>query len=162
MLLEQPGISDEVNRVVHGITNDPNQVDDLLQEARLQLWLCERQRPHKTLSWYLQACHYAALDYLHRGRSVDSPKHRHSDCQMDGDLEDCPAPASDVLQEVCARDDLSQLAGRLSPQERAVLGLLAEGLGERQCGLEIGITRQAVNKIRHRICRQAIRLGLAP
>jgi RNA polymerase sigma factor (sigma-70 family) len=162
MLLEQPGIYDEVNRVVHGITNDPNQVDDLLQEARLQLWLSERQSPQQTRSWYLQACRFAALEYLHRGRSVDSPKHRSSSCQMDSDLEDRPAPASDVLQEVCARDDLSQLADRLSPQERAVLGLLAEGLGERQCGLELAISQQAVSKIRRHICRQATRLGIAP
>jgi RNA polymerase sigma factor (sigma-70 family) len=162
MLLEQPGIYDQVNRVVHGITNDPNQVEDLVQEARLQLWLSKRQGPQQTLSWYLQACRFAVLEYLHRGRSVDSPKHHGSSCQMDSDLDDCPAPGSDVLEEVCARDDFSQLAGRLSPRERAVLCLLVESLGERQCGLELAISQQAVSKIRRQICRQATRLGLTP
>jgi DNA-binding NarL/FixJ family response regulator len=161
MLLEQPGTYNRISRVVHSITSDPNQFQDLLQEARLQFWLSERRSPHRTLSWYLQACRYAVLVYLRRGRSVDSPKRRSSGSQIDGELEDCRAAASDVLQEVCARDDLTLLRGLLRPREQAVLCLMAEGKAERECGLELAISQQAVHKMRQHICRQATRLGLA-
>jgi DNA-directed RNA polymerase specialized sigma24 family protein len=114
MLLEQPGVYDQISRVVHNITNDPNQFEDLFQEAWLKFWVSERQSPDRNLSWHLQACHYAILEYLRRGRSLDSLKHRNSACQIDDALEDCLAPGSDVLQEVSAHDAFNQLAHNLS------------------------------------------------
>jgi DNA-binding NarL/FixJ family response regulator len=147
--------------VVHSIASDPNQFEDLLQEAELQFWLSERQSPHQALSWYLRGCRDAALHYLHRGRSLDSPKRRSSGCQIDGELEGCPAALSDVLQEVCARDNLTVLRALLNPRERRVLSLLTEGMAERQCGLKLAISHQAVHKMRRHIRQQATRLGLA-
>jgi RNA polymerase sigma factor (sigma-70 family) len=161
MLLEQPGVYDQISRVVHSITNDPNEFEDLFQEAWLKFWVSERQSPDRNLSWHLQGCRYAILEYLRRGRSLDSPKHRNSASQLEGELEDCLAPGSNVLQEVCAHDDLSLLVEHLKPRERAVLSLLASGATTHQCCLGLGISKQAVSKILRHIRRLATRLGLA-
>jgi RNA polymerase sigma factor (sigma-70 family) len=161
MLLQQPGVYDQISRVVHNITNDPNEFEDLFQEAWLKFWVSERQSPHRNLSWYLQACRQAILEYLRRGRSLDSPKHRNSGSQLEGELEGCPAPGSDVLQGVCAHDDFPLLAEHLKPRERAVLSLLANSAATRQCGLELGISKQAVSKIVRHIRLLATRLGVA-
>jgi len=81
---------------------------------------------------------------------------------MEGESEECPAPGSDVLQEVCAQDDFAELSRLLKARERALLRLLADGFDERQCGLQLALSRQAVSKIRRHICRQAARLGITP
>ena len=41
----------------------------------------EVDHPGQTADWYLRRCRVWILDYLGKGRSVDSPKHRGSTCR---------------------------------------------------------------------------------
>src|SRR5215510_2636103 len=65
-----------LRRIVARVSADPNLSDDLLQEAVIHFWLQEQRQPGNSLSWYLQSCYFRLENYLRRGRSVDSLKHR--------------------------------------------------------------------------------------
>src|ERR1041385_8397844 len=77
-LFESSDVVESLRRIVkrlHAITEDH---EDLMQEARIHLWLVETENPNQKVSWYLQNCRFFLHDLLRSGRSVDSFKHRHA------------------------------------------------------------------------------------
>ena len=131
-LVERPEVQDVLRRLVHNLCHDPNLYEELLQEALLCHWRTEVSDPGHTLSWYLERCRFRIQHYFNQGRSVDSLKHSHSACSLD-ELDELELPvASDLRQEICARDEREELARRLDPVERQTLELRCEDLSERE------------------------------
>src|SRR5262249_44796298 len=120
-----------LRRIVARVSADPNLSDDLLQEAVIHFWLQEQREPGNSLSWYLQSCYFRLENYLRRGRSVDSPKHRngreyftrHPDRvipENDGPngSDKMPDPCGDVLSKVAEREILALLSPRLNSRDQ--------------------------------------------
>jgi RNA polymerase sigma factor (sigma-70 family) len=151
-------------RMVWKMTDDPECRADLLQEATLQLWRVQTQRPGQTRSWYLQSCRFRIQHYLAAGRSVDSAKRRNGWLELDPESEHGErilneADSSEsVFASVSARDILAQLATRLENQERRVLHCFAEGMGAREIGRKLKISHTMVIKYRRRIATLLQRL----
>lgn len=157
-------LRDSLIRMIWNMTDDPELRADLLQEATVQLWRAQTQRPGQTRSWYLQSCKFRVQHYLAAGRSVDSTKRRNGWLELDPDSEDGErilneADSSEsVFASVSARDILAQLAPRLESQERRVLHCFAEGMGAREIGRKLKISHTMVIKHRRRIASLLLRL----
>jgi len=151
-------------RIIWKITDDPELRADLLQEATVQLWRAQTQRPGQTRSWYLQSCKFRIQHYLAAGRSVDSTKRRNGWLELDPDSEDGERILNEadggesVFASVSARDILAQLMVRLEVQERRVLDCFAEGMGAREIGRKLNISHTMVIKHRRRIASLLQRL----
>jgi DNA-directed RNA polymerase specialized sigma24 family protein len=162
LLVLKPEVRNRVRRVVQRLSSDPDLCEDLLQEALLHFWLSERRSPGQTLGWHLRRCRVVARDYLRRGLSLDSLKRRGLACQIEDESQEQPAAPGDLIEEVCASDTIAELSARLSPRERAVLFLLASGLGYSECLLKLHIAGAVLSRSLHRIRRVALQLGLHP
>jgi RNA polymerase sigma factor (sigma-70 family) len=151
-------------RMVWKMTDDPELRADLLQEATVQLWRVQTQRPGQTRSWYLQSCRFRVQHYLAAGRSVDSTKRRNGWLELDPDSEHGERifnevdNSESVFASVSARDLMAQLAPRLESLERRVLDCFAEGMGAREIGRKLKISHTMVIKHRRRIAALLQRL----
>src|SRR5437870_4629704 len=134
MLIEDAKICDSLRRIITGLTADRTLQDDLMQECLIRLWQLEGKEPGRTTSWYLQNCRFHLQNWLASGRSLDSRKRANGDKRitLDGVNDALPVDSyhsnGELLEVVSAHDIVSTLAGRLKPQESAVLGGLADGL----------------------------------
>lgn len=155
--LEAPrenSLRDSLEQMIRRLTTNPTLRQDLLQEALIHLWRMETRRPGQTRSWYLQSCRFHLQHYLNSGRSIDSTKRwRDQSPLTDGSEEhDSTNEESDsgnsIFTCVSAREILSLLNPHLTPQERAVLVCLAEGLGPREIGRKLNLSHTMA--IRHR------------
>jgi RNA polymerase sigma factor (sigma-70 family) len=160
LLVGQPAIHDEVSRLVHKLSNDPNQYEDLLQEALLCYWQAVASNPGQTASWYRQRCRFCIHDYLRKGRSVDSLKHNRSACSIDEVAEHDSTPDGDIFQEICERDLFDELTRRLDPAEQRTLRLLREELTLREIAQALHISHVAVIGRRRHIAATAAGLGI--
>jgi RNA polymerase sigma factor (sigma-70 family) len=167
MYLEQPPTKEALLKIIRSITHCAALQDDLLQEAMIHLWLMETRRPDQTKSWYLQSCKYHLLHYLSAGRSIDSSKRRNGQlaeteiARWFEESEQVDADAA-VFAAVCARDLIALLGKHLAGPERAVLNCLAEGLGAREIGRQLGISHSMAIKHRRKIAALLTRLQKAP
>lgn len=140
--------------------------EDLMQEALVHLWQQEQQHPGQRQSWYLQSCRYHLQNYLHRGCSVDSSKHRAVCLLSSGDkaIEDGDDETPDgrvgVFAEVSAADMRAQLTKWLTPLERRILNLLINGFSLRDTALRLLLSHTAVAKHRRRMALVAGSLGI--
>ena len=132
LLAVQPKTCDRLRRLVHKLCKDPNLHEDALQEALLCHWRAEVDHPGQTAYWYLRRCRFCIFDYLGKGRSVDSPKHRDSTCLEENSGVLALGAPEDILQGICERDLFEQLMRRLGPAGQKVLPLLRQGLGVRE------------------------------
>ena len=142
-----------LRRLVTRLTWNRSLQQDLLQEALIHLWLIETRRPGQTISWYLQSCRFHLQHYLSSGRSIDSAKRRAGqvDPQDPLDTEETETSEDLLFSEVSTRDLIELLSQHLSPQEKAVLDCLAEGLGPREIGRRLQISHTMARKHRFRI-----------
>ena len=160
LLVGQPEIRDQVSRLVHKLSSDPNLHEDLLQEALLCHWQAEVSNPGQTASWYRQRCHFCIHDYLRKGRSVDSLKHSRSTGSIDPAGELDSTPDGDIFQEICERDLFEELTSRLDPADQCTLRLLREELTLREIARALHISHVAVIGRRRRIAATAAGLGI--
>jgi len=79
-LINDGGLESTLKRIVNSLAAEPSLREDLMQEARINLWRLESERTGQTLSWYLQNCRFRLQHYLRCGRSVDSGKRRAHRC----------------------------------------------------------------------------------
>jgi DNA-directed RNA polymerase specialized sigma24 family protein len=160
LLAVQPETRDQVGRLVHKLCHDPNLYEELLQEALLCYWRSEVGNPGQTASWYRHRCRFCIQDYLKKGRSVDSLKHRRSTCASDGLGSLDSVADDDILQAICARDAFNELARRLNAGGQRTLWLLREELTLREIGRELHISHVAVIARRRHIAATAVGLGI--
>jgi RNA polymerase sigma factor (sigma-70 family) len=160
LLAVQPETREQVRRLVRKLCNDPGLHEDLLQEALLCYWQAELRNPGQTASWYRQRCCFWIQDYLKKGRSVDSPKHRCSTCTSDGSGAVDSVADEDILQAICAGDAFNELARRLDAAEQRTLRLLGEERTLREIARELHISHVAVIARRRRIAATAAGLGI--
>jgi RNA polymerase sigma factor (sigma-70 family) len=164
MLIDDARTRELLCRIAYRLTSDPAVRDDLTQEALVHLWLLEERKPGQRQSWYLQSCKFHLQNYIAAGRSVDSPKRNRGRMTLADDEDEAMLsgenPDDVVVTQVCARDIFAQLCGRLTPFEKSILHLLAEGLGAREIAQRLEVTHPTVIKYRRRIADLAIRLGI--
>ena len=160
LLAAQPETREQVSRLVHKLCNNPNLYDDLLQEALLCHWRAEVRNPGQTASWYRQRYRFCIQDYLKKGHSVDSLKHRGPTCTSDGSRALDSVAADDIPQAICAGDAFNELACRLDAAEQRTLRLLREEMTLREIARELHISHVAVLARRRHIAAIAVGLGI--
>jgi DNA-directed RNA polymerase specialized sigma24 family protein len=157
MLVSDPRVRASLRGIARSIASNPSDRDDLFQEMLIHLWQTEAANPGQTESWYLQSCKYRGMDYLKRGRSVDS-KHR-PDCvfvpirpSSDDDAAPFEPPdGHDFRDELFAGDMLTALRDRLTGSQRAVLDAFAMGDTVSEASASLGCSHQYISKQRKKI-----------
>ena len=168
MLIEDVKICHTLRRIISRLTADQALQDDLMQECLIRLWQLESKEPGRTRSWYLQNCRFHLQHWLASGRSLDSRKRASGDNRitLDGDndalSEDGCHTNGELLEVVSAHDIVSALAGRLKPQESAVLGGLADGLVLHDIAVKHNLSYPTALKYRRKIAALTIKLGISP
>jgi RNA polymerase sigma factor (sigma-70 family) len=164
MIFEQRGTRGLLRGVVRHLTAERALEDDLIQEAIIHLWLREREYPGQKQSWYIQSCRLHLQNFLRKGRSVDSGKHRPTATLQDGEEEEQKEVIEGIhdplLGLVCARDLVSELSKWLTPLEKQILSLGFDGLSSREIAIQLGLSHTTVNKYRRNIASLVSRLGL--
>ena len=61
-----------MRKIAGDVTQRKADQDDLLQEGWLYLWKNREKLEDKTISYVLTGCYFRFVDYLRRGRAVDS------------------------------------------------------------------------------------------
>ncbi len=164
MLFEQRRTLGLLRGMVRCLAAERAVEEDLIQEAIIHLWLREKEHPGQSQSWYIQSCRLHLQNFLRKGRSVDSGKHRQTDSLRDGEDEEPEevngGPHDTLFAIVCARDLVSELSKWLSPVEKQILNLGVEGLSLREIAIRLGLSHTTVIKYRRNIAGLASRLGL--
>ena len=174
--LEYPEVySTLLRRVVAAIAGERCLREDLLQEAAIHLWQLKSERPGQRSSWYLKSCQLHLLNFLRKGRSIDSWKHRQGRMQPPEPPADDggEGPGADewpglstadnpVLSQVSVRDILASLHRWLDPPDRIILTHLARGLSAREIASLLEMSHTAVIKRQRKIARVAVSLGCLP
>jgi len=168
MLIFNTKTQQKLWRIVRQISRDSAAQEDLMQEALVHLWQQEVHRPAQTLSWYLQSCRFHLLNYLNRGRSVDSFKHRQDQCPSSEEVEFAQflfarrGDSESPLDSVCALDIIELLSKKLSSREQDILAHLVQGSGPREIAKKLRISHQSVSKHRQKLAALAIKMGISP
>ena len=157
MLVSNPRVRAQLRAIVRGIARNSSDHDDLLQEALIHLWRSEATKPGQTVSWYLQSCKYFALDYLKRGKSVDSKLR--TGCFLfsmdDQNGTDSPPPeltsGHDFREQIFASDALELLRERLTDRQRNMLEAFAGGASVSEVSERLGCSHQYVSKERKKM-----------
>jgi len=157
MLVSSPRVRASLRAIVGRIASNPADQDDVFQEMLIHLWRNERNNPGQTLSWYLQSCKYFGMDYLKRGKSVDSK--RREGCTVasmderteENEMEPELADVHDFREQLFADDVLALLKGRLSAGQRALVDALASGASISEVSEALGCSHQYVSKERKKI-----------
>ncbi|MEO8429579.1 MAG: hypothetical protein ABI651_21000 [Verrucomicrobiota bacterium] len=166
MLIDCDQIVAIVRRLVSRAAANVSLHEDLMQEALVHLWQQEQRHPGQSQSWYLQSCRYHLQNYLQRGRSVDSAKHRavcrlsSGDSRIEEGDDETPDGRTCVFAEVSAADMRAQLTKWLTPLERRILALLIQGFSLRETALRLLLSHTAVAKHRRRMALVAGSLGI--
>jgi RNA polymerase sigma factor (sigma-70 family) len=171
MMFEKRNAQQLLRRLAARLTPDAASQEDLAQEAMIHLWQRELRCPKQRQSWYIQSCLFHLQNYVQRGRSLDSARRRAARCDIapfspsagsTDPAEANPDRDESPLSTVCAKDILALLLPKLKPRERQILCCLAEGLEVGDIARKLRVSRQAVNKQRHKIALAATKLGIAP
>jgi len=157
MLVLSPRVRASLHAIASMIASNPSDHDDLLQEMLIHLWKNERSNPGQTESWYLQSCKYFGMDYMKRGKSVDSK--RRANCflfSMDEETTDSKpihetADERDFRNQLFASDALALLKGRLTKAQQLLLDAFANGESVSEVSQALGCSHQYVSKQRKKI-----------
>ena len=144
------------------LTRDKALQEDLEQEMRLHLYEQWQKTPDHTRSWYTQQCYYHALDYLKKGKSIDSKRredverhplqHEHPD----GTLAPLPVLAHhDFEAELIHREFLRTLVRKLTEKQQRIVAYLLQGYTEQEIGTMEGVSQQVIHQQRKSIQRIA-------
>jgi len=168
MIFERLQARKLLRRLAARVTRDAALQEDLAQEAMIHLWRQELRYPRQSQSWYIQSCLFHLLNYVQRGRSVDSTRRRRvqgvitcSSLSLDSAVDPLDHDES-LLPTVCAQDILDLLLPKLKRREREILQCLAEGLELGDIARRLRVSRQAVSRQRHKIALLAAKLGITP
>jgi RNA polymerase sigma factor (sigma-70 family) len=148
-------IQQKLARMVRAVSSDPNQWDDLYQEALIHFWRLRGRFPEQTESWYIEGCKFRVLRLLSHGRSIDAYKRRALRVlppEQDEDGEclpaDDPALAGPLepspLDHAAARDFVERLRRALTAEENQVLRLLESEYTRAEIGRELRLTPMVV------------------
>lgn len=147
------------------LTGDHDLQKDLLQEMFLYLGLAETASPGQTDSWYIQGCWYRGLNYLDRGRSVNSIKRQENLVPLelgdDGENNRSGVDAVDPVDlrsELITRDLVDQMIPQLSDRQQQILSLLMHGFRIREIAREMRVSHPTVLNQRKKIACIASRL----
>jgi RNA polymerase sigma factor (sigma-70 family) len=168
MIFEKGHAQELLRRLAARVTPDKASREDLAQEAMIHLWQQELRCPRQSESWYIQSCLFHLLNYVQRGRSLDSPRRRRARCSITAlsqpaeRTEVHPQRDESLLPTVCANEILDLLLPKLKQREREILCCLAEGLELGDIARKLRVSRQAVSKQRRKIALVATRLGITP
>ena len=156
-LIQDGGFLRGLNRIVIWLVGNLPSRDDLMQEALFHGWREAERRPGRTTAWYLKSCRFHLQHVLAAGRSIDSPKRRKAAARCRESIEppvevlEVADPAADVVGEVCVRELVRILRGRLQPRQGLVLAMLVEGLGPAEVSRNLNISHPAVSKLRRKL-----------
>ena len=159
----QEEINPKLVAIARSLTKDGDEQDDLYQEMWVHLWEMERDHPDQTESWYYQGCRHRAINYLHRGKSIDSKRRANVRLvDISVALPDWGVEAPLVSEGGEYESDLIlyDLMRRLTKRQKKILNYLREGFSEREIGHFLGISQPAVSKQR-RVLQEAAREVLA-
>jgi RNA polymerase sigma factor (sigma-70 family) len=168
MIFEKGYAQELLRRLAARVTPDKASREDLAQEALIHLWQQELRCPMQSESWYIQSCLFHLLNYVQRGRSLDSARRRRARCSISASSQPAdpteahPERDESLLPTVCANDILDLLLPKLKQREREILCYLAEGLELGDIARKLRVSRQAVGKQRRKIALVATRLGITP
>jgi DNA-directed RNA polymerase specialized sigma24 family protein len=157
-----------LRQIVSRMTADRALREDLLQEARVHLWLRQKYVPGQTRSWYLQSCRFFLQNLLRNGRSLDSIKRNARVCPVSEAADEDEAERlhqvddDPVLGMVSAREIARTLQKSLTPAEHSVFTGLAEGKGIREIASCLHVSHTSVQRLRTKIVAVALRLGVEP
>ena len=143
----------KLRKIAGNVTDNRADQDDLLQEGWLYLWKNREKLEDKTISYVLTGCYFRFLDYLKRGRAVDSKLREnvtvislyYVDDQGSAPLlSRVPSKVEDVKDALIAKDLEEQVRKRLDTKLKETYDLLLKGhtLGEIAKGLNL--THEAV------------------
>ncbi len=147
----------KLRQIAEGMSSDPSERDDLLQEALIHLWVTQLQRPGQTTSWYVQSCRFHLRHYLARGRSVDSKKRSANRADLFATDEpvsfDVPAieGQNDCEVQATINDDIRVLSDQLTSSDKRMLEYLLDGLTLREAASKLEISFPTALKRRRRI-----------
>lgn len=128
----------------------------------IHLWQVKRQYPDKSEAWYLTGCRNCAINYLKRGKSIDSKQI--PDVKMQGLYAYLPNGDFEVLpiidnreyeSEIIASDLVYKIKAKLTAMQRKILDYLIDGFTEKEIGTFLKISQQAVSKHRRVIQQMA-------
>ena len=145
-------LSSTVVSIARKLTRDKALQEDLVQEMRLHLYEQWQKTPDHTHSWYAQQCYYHALDYLKKGKSIDSKRRedmeRHAlwPERPDGTLEPLPMVQHDFEAELIHREFLKHLVRKLTEKQQKIVDYLLQGYAEHEIGAMEGVSQQAINQ----------------
>jgi RNA polymerase sigma factor (sigma-70 family) len=135
------------------LTRDKTLREDLRQEMSLHLYEEWQKNPDHTCSWYAQQCHYHAIDYLKKGKSIDSKqregveRHALQHEGPDGTLESLPMIVPhDFEVELMHRECLRHLVRKLTEQQQKLVDYLLQGHTEQEIGAMQGVSQQAIHQ----------------
>ena len=160
-----------IKAIAARMTRDAALRDDLFQEAVIRLWSLQQRRPGQSKSWYLQGCKLHMLNYMNRGRSVDSPLHvtncvstniddlLHAGVSNEEIVENSETETS-LESGICARDIIMVLNSRVNLMESDIISYLAQGFRMREIARTLGVSHVCVVKHRRNIAKIAIDLGI--
>ena len=165
-LLQDLAVQETLRQIIRRCTDDPELLQDLMQECLLSLWKAEEEHPGHTRSWYLQHCRFQVQHWLEKGRSVDSFKRARGDRQirLDGVNDDAVLgdyhTNGELFEGVSCRDLVITLARHLAPRERVVLKGLASGMILREVARHFAMSYPTALKYRRRIAALTLKLGV--
>ncbi len=131
---------------------------DLYQEMSIHLWQVKRECPDESEAWYLNGCRYCAINYLKRGKSIDSKQR--PDIHIENLYTSLPDGSSEIIpiignneyeSEIVISDLVDKIKAKLTETRRKILDYLLDGFTEKEIGEHLKISQQAVSKHRRTI-----------
>ena len=129
--------------IARSLTVDLDVQEDLYQEMTIRLWQIQEEHPGTKESWYYQNCYHYAIDYLRRGKSVDS-KLRDGVSLME--LSEEIVDGRNMELEIVVKMFVDRLTEQLNKNQIIILHYLTGGYKEEEIGKILGISQQAVSK----------------
>jgi RNA polymerase sigma factor (sigma-70 family) len=146
-------LSPTLESIAIHLSRDKSLQEDLEQEMRLHLCEQWQKTPNHTRSWYTQQCYYHALDYLKKGKSIDSKRRENverlplqHECP-DAPLAFLPVPAHhDFEAELMHREFLRTLVRKLTEKQHKIVACFLQGYTEQEIGTMEGVSQQAIHQ----------------
>ena len=168
LLISQPTVLKVLRRMVARMDVNPDDHEDLMQEALLHLWAVQYQHPKQHLTWYLQNVKFHLHNLARRGRSLDSPPRNAARASFPANYEwreqwpDTLELDDNMMSELIACDLAQVLKKKLDPIDRTILEALVKGLRVGEIAERLRVSHAFVTKHRHSIARVAMNLGVSP
>jgi len=148
-------VDEKLMAIAKKLTEDEDLQWDLYQEMSVHIWQIKRQYPDESDAWYFNGCRYRAIDYLKRGKSIDSKKRANVKIEdlytslPNGNWEVKPIiDDKDYESEIIVSDLVDKIGAKLTKTQRKILDYLLQGFSQKEIGKLLAISQQAVSKHR--------------